>query len=91
MGDASCQLQLGWHYEEGRGVERNLAQAVRWYRAAAEQNNPKAADNPGNMASSAAVWRRTARPRGVYARGALQNDHRSLYSLGRMYQYGSAS
>ena len=91
MGDASCQLQLGWHYEEGRGVERNLAQAVRWYRAAAEQNNPKAADNLGNMyqlgrgvaknCQTAVEW---------YARGALQNDHRSLYSLGRMYQYGSA-
>jgi TPR repeat protein len=89
MGDASCQLQLGWQYEEGKGVARNLGEAVRWYRAAAEQHNPRAADNLGNMyqlgrgvaknCKTAVEW---------YARGALQNDHPSLYSLARMYQYG---
>jgi TPR repeat protein len=88
-GDSPCQLQLGWHFEEGKGVAKNLGEAVRWYRAAAEQHNPKAADNLGNMyqlgrgvaknCKTAVEW---------YARGALQNDHPSLYSLARMYQYG---
>lgn len=89
MGDAPCQLQLGWHYEEGKGVDKSLGQAVRWYRAAAEQHDPRAADNLGNMyqlgrgvpknCRTAVEW---------YARGALQNDHQSLYGLGRMYQFG---
>lgn len=89
MGDASCQLQLGWHYEEGKGIERSLAQSVRWYRAAAEQNHPRAEENLGNMfqlgrgvaknCKTAVEW---------YARGALQNDHGNLYSLARMYQFG---
>jgi TPR repeat protein len=89
MGDAQCQLNLGWLYEEGKGVEKNLATAVRWYRAAAEQNNPKAEENLGNMyqfgrgvaksCKTAVEW---------YARGALQNDQYNLYSLARMYHYG---
>jgi TPR repeat protein len=89
MGDASCQLQLGWHHEEGKGIGKNLAEAVRWYRAAAEQNHPRAEENLGNMyqlgrgvaknCKTAVEW---------YARGALQNDHGNLYSLARMYHYG---
>jgi TPR repeat protein len=89
MGDASCQLNLGWLYEEGKGVGKNLATAVRWYRAAAEQNHPRAEENLGNMyqfgrgvgknCKTAVEW---------YARGALQNDNGNLYSLGRMYQFG---
>lgn len=89
VGDAVCALQLGWHYEEGKGVPKNLAEAVRWYRAAAEQHVPRAAENLGNMyqfgrgvkknCKTAVEW---------YAEGALQNDHPNLYSLGRMYQYG---
>jgi len=89
MGDASCELQLGWHYEEGKGIEKNLGTAVRWYRAAAEQNHPRAEENLGTMyqlgrgvaknCKTAVEW---------YARGALQNDHGNLYSLARMYHYG---
>jgi TPR repeat protein len=89
LGDARCQLQLGWHYEKGKGVPRNLGEAVKWYRAAAEQNDPRASGNLGNMyqfgrgvakdCKAAVEW---------YARGALQKDHWSLYSLGRMYYFG---
>jgi uncharacterized protein len=89
MGDAPCQLQIGWHHEEGKGVPRNLQEAMRWYRAAADQHDPRAAENLGLMyergkgvaknCKTAVEW---------YARGALWNDHNSLYSLGRMYQFG---
>jgi TPR repeat protein len=89
MGDATCELNLGWLYEQGKGVGRNLATAVRWYRAAAEQNHPRAEENLGTMyqfgrgvaknCKTAVEW---------YARGALQNDQYNLYSLARMYHYG---
>lgn len=89
MGDAACQLQIGWHHEEGKGVPRNLAEAVRWYRAAAEQHDPRAAENLGNMYQLGRGVRKNCREAvDWYARGALQNDHASLYSLGRMYQFG---
>ncbi len=89
MGDATCELNLGWLYEQGKGVPQNLATAVRWYRAAAEQNHPRAEENLGTMyqlgrgvaknCKTAVEW---------YARGARQNDQYNLYSLARMYHYG---
>ena len=36
-GDAKTKYDLGVLYEKGQGVERDDAQAVRWYRSAAEQ------------------------------------------------------
>jgi len=37
-----AQLNLATAYADGRGVERNLTQAVEWYRKAADQNLPLA-------------------------------------------------
>lgn len=36
-GDATAQNHLGWMYQKGRGVDQDDAQAVNWYRKAAEQ------------------------------------------------------
>ena len=36
-GDAKAQNQLGLLYDEGRVVPKNQAEAVKWYRKAAEQ------------------------------------------------------
>ena len=41
-GDAKAQFGLGVAYEEGRGVERNVAVATGWYRRAALQNDANA-------------------------------------------------
>lgn len=37
QGDAGAQFRLGLMYDYGQGVPQNHANAVRWYRAAAEQ------------------------------------------------------
>jgi TPR repeat protein len=39
---APAMLRLGWLYEEGHGVERNLAEAARWYEQAAAQDEDEA-------------------------------------------------
>ena len=39
-GDAWAQSQMGEMYRRGRGVKRDYAAAVEWYRKAAEQNSP---------------------------------------------------
>ena len=31
------QVRVGWMYEKGNGVSRDYAEAVKWYRKAAEQ------------------------------------------------------
>lgn len=41
-GDAASQYRVGLLYAEGRGVERNLFEAARYYRLAADQGHPEA-------------------------------------------------
>ena len=48
-GDAAAQHNLGWMYEEGRGVRQDDAEAVRWYRQAADQGQATAQNNLGWM------------------------------------------
>jgi len=44
-GDPDAQYRLGESYEEGKGVEQDQKEAVKWYRLAARQGhvNAKAA------------------------------------------------
>src|SRR5438067_13114399 len=37
-GDADSQVELGLRYDKGEGVAQDHAEAVKWYRKAAEQN-----------------------------------------------------
>ena len=46
-GDADSEFQLGRRYAKGRGVPKDLAEAVKWYRKAAEQGFAKAQRNLG--------------------------------------------
>ena len=39
QGDAVAQFKLGFMYDYGRGIPVNDAEAVKWYRMAAEQGN----------------------------------------------------
>jgi TPR repeat protein len=89
MGDAACQLQLGWHYDTGKGVARNDAEAVRWYHAAAEQEHRVAQFNLGNMHQLGRGVKKNCRTAVEwYARSAVHNYPMGLYGLGRMYQFG---
>ena len=38
-GEAAAQYSVGWCHHTGKGVERNLAEAERWYRKAAAQGH----------------------------------------------------
>ena len=39
-----AQFGLGWMHENGEGVTKDAAEALRWYRLAAEQGHPGACD-----------------------------------------------
>ncbi len=39
QGDAAIQYLLGWRYGNGRGVEKDYVEAVRWWKRAADQGN----------------------------------------------------
>jgi len=88
-GDAVCQTQLGTMYRNGDGVARNFAEALRWYRLAADQGLADAQNRLGAMLAAgqgtapdhneAARWYRKAADQG---HAAAQNN------LGRCYERG---
>jgi hypothetical protein len=49
LGDVEAQYNLGVMYDEGAGVERDLAAAAAWYHKAAEQGFVDAQTNLGIM------------------------------------------
>ena len=49
QGNAFDQSNLGFMYDSGQGVPRDLSEAAKWYRLAAEQGNPRAQSNIGSM------------------------------------------
>src|SRR5689334_9494340 len=45
QGDVKAQFNLGWLYDAGSGVPKDLKQAVDWYRQAAAQGSAEAQNN----------------------------------------------
>lgn len=91
QGDAQSQYNLGWMYENGRGVGQDSAQAVAWYRKAAEQGDVNAQYRLGWMYENghgviqddvqAAVWFRKATEQDIQDIASLNN--RILYEAYR--------
>ena len=46
-GDAESEVELGLRYDKGEGVAKDHAEAAKWYRKAAEQNDVDAQYNLG--------------------------------------------
>lgn len=49
LGETWAEYNLGWVYDNGRGVTKDEVEAVRWYRKAAEQGYADAQNNLGVM------------------------------------------
>jgi TPR repeat protein len=90
QGSLGGQTQVGWMYEEGLGVRKDVTQAAFWYRKAAEQGGPAAQYRLGRMyeegrgvtkdAAQAASWyRKLAEDYGL-------DD--AMYRLALMYDEG---
>jgi len=72
-GRAGAMTNLGWLYENGRGVSQDDAQAVDWYRKAAEKGDPTGMRDLGSMYEN--------------GRGVVQDDA-GMTGLGFMYAHG---
>jgi TPR repeat protein len=88
-GDAEAQFLLGRRYARGEDVAKDLAEAARWYRKAADQNHPKAQNSlaicytegygvPKDPVEAAKWWRKAAD----------QNHPGAQYALGVCYARG---
>jgi len=89
QGIAGAQTELGYLYHTGEGVERDYAEAVKWYRLAAEQGHPDAQYNLGVAhAFGEGVERDPARASNWYRRAAEQGHVVAAFSLGLSYLHG---
>ena len=76
-------------YDQGRGVPQDDAEAVAWYRRAAEQGNARAQYNLGGMyREGRGVPQDDAEAVAWYRRAAEQGHARAQYNLGGMYREG---
>jgi len=88
-GDSKAQVQLGFMYENGRGLPQNDVEAVKWYRNAVAQGDAGGQFKLGRMyergkgvpenKAEAAKWYRLAAKQGIL---------RAQVNLGRMYRKG---
>ncbi len=89
QGDATAQYALGWLYEEGVGVAKDLAGAARWYGKAAAQDHARAQLRLGLMhAKGRGVGQDFARALRWFLGAALQGDAAGQNNVGWMYYDG---
>ncbi|MDC0283092.1 sel1 repeat family protein [bacterium] len=88
-GDADAQFNLGVMYEFGEGVPKDLAEALKWWRKAAEQGHAKAQFNLGEMYYlGKGVPKNNVEAAKWYRKAAEQGDADSQFELGGMYESG---
>ncbi|MCU1298045.1 MAG: Sel1 domain protein repeat-containing protein [Acidobacteriaceae bacterium] len=87
--DSEAQLALGTAYEDGNGVPQSDKEAVKWYRAAAEQGNAKAQNRLGLMfRSGLGVDQDKTEAVNWYRKAARQKNATAMFNLGTAYYNG---
>ena len=85
-GDVIAQVSLGIAYRDGKVVDRNYAEAVSWFRKAAEKNDAAALDNLGWMCEHGSGIACSLEEAVKYYRAAAEKGHaQAQWNLGRMY------
>jgi len=88
-GDAKSQVEVGVAYASGSGVPVDDAEAVRWFRKAAEQRNAAGEYSLGEMyATGRGVGKDYSQAARWIQKAADQGDVRALTNLGAMYLLG---
>ena len=89
QGDADAQFTLGVRYSRGRGVPQDYAEALKWYRLAANQGKAAAQLNLGVMYHEGeGVPRDYVQALKWYRLAAAQRDALAQYNLGAMSSKG---
>jgi hypothetical protein len=88
-GDVLAQVFLGNRYKNGENVKQDYAEAVKWYRKAADQGNALGQVSLGHMyKSSSGVKQDYAEAVKWYRKAADQGNALGQASLGYMYENG---
>jgi uncharacterized protein len=88
-GNADAECNLGKLYEQGDGVPRDYAQAVNWYRKAADQGDPEGEIGLGGMyIDGHGVPKDVVQAANWYRKAAEQDYPKGQYNLGVLYSNG---
>ena len=88
-GHPAAQVNLGIMYEEGQGVQQNLAEALRWYRQAALGGYAKGQLRLGTLYQAGkGVPQDTAEAIKWYRMAAGRRDTEAMMILGKVYRDG---
>jgi TPR repeat protein len=88
-GYALAQYALGVFYDNGKGVTQDYAEAINWYRKAAEQNFVQAEYNLGvHYANGEGVTKDETEAVKWYRKAANQSHTKAQYNLGQFYYNG---
>ena len=86
---AKAQAILGLMYDNGEGIQKNSAEAARWYCRAAEQGDAEAQTNLGVMyRKGEGVQKNDAEAARWFSTAAEQNLAEAQGNLGLMYRNG---
>ena len=89
QGDADAQNEVGRYYQNGIGVAKDDAEAVSWYRKAADQGHANAQDNLGWMYQNGlGVEQNYIEAVSWYRKAADQGHANAQNNMGWMYQNG---
>lgn len=89
QGHAGAQHLLGTCYHNGRGVERDYSEALKWYQLAADQNNADAFGALGMLYhNGSGVPQDHAKAFEWYRKGAEAGSDDAVYGLGVLYANG---
>jgi TPR repeat protein len=92
QGDRHAQFLLGLAYESGSDIEKNYAEAVRWYRKAADSGDSGAQNNLGSMyGRGLGVQQDDAEAMKWYLRAATDDHPAAQSNIGFMYATGRAA
>lgn len=88
--DVEAQFELAEAYRTGDGAVENFAEALRWYRAAAELGHADAQNNLGAMLLAGMGTDKNPVEAAYWYRKAAEQDHvHAQYNLGMRYLVGS--
>jgi TPR repeat protein len=89
-GDIKAQLRMGLAFEFGDGVDKNVVEAMRWYRLAADRGDPVAQTDLGYLCETGANGQKNpAEAAKWYTRAAVSGFARAKFNLGVLYLQGA--
>ncbi|MBF7690710.1 MULTISPECIES: tetratricopeptide repeat protein [Acinetobacter] len=84
-GQAAAQFYVATHYQQGKGIQKDLNQAFAWYKKAADQGIPSAQLNVGRMlADGMGTSKNMILARTYLEKAASHGDNRASFNLALM-------